>query len=278
MNLWKIEAKIKSYFVFNKKCVYKDIEFFSKDNMNYATLLIEALSMNKAEESAILKLNNALNSMGFYLNSKLSFSIKDIKQQRQSDEILLCCKSSFHCNVTVVKPFDTKRVEEIEEIHDLLTSANDNVKKAFKAYNRGLELEEWNIESFLNYFKAIEIISNSYFVESKAIKELHTQEHMKDLLERMKNEYLKEEYNTKQILDLVNDVYKLGFIELKLKIKTSLEKLELQHHIDKIDKIVNLRNKVAAHASSKMVIKESDILICREIAKEMVLRTLKVRK
>lgn len=94
----------------------------------------------------------------------------------------------FSVGAKLVTPVQPSARKEITGIFKLLENADSHVYKAIDYFEKGLTLSRWKEDAFLNFFKAIELISNKYSKEAdpeeiraicrKPKKELTTKDRM----------------------------------------------------------------------------------------------------
>lgn len=69
--------------------------------------------------------------------------------------------------MTVVKEISNQDIDNIKQLLKEVTSLDKITISAIKYYERGIRIEPWYTESFINYFKIIELISDKYLDEAK---------------------------------------------------------------------------------------------------------------
>ncbi|WP_459481437.1 hypothetical protein [Clostridium saccharoperbutylacetonicum] len=276
MKSWIIKYEIYSYTRFDNSFNYGDFNFFEVDNKSYAASKVESKSLEQAKEICNNKLRKVISCMEFTLNEKFDFEFCEAKQQYKEGIDLFVPAASKSWDITIISKvnFPNEKYTELESYLKLLEISDDNSKIAYDSYINGIEVFQWNNEAYLNFFKSIEVIANEYLEKGKEEKYKETQNKCDALLKNLKKRLNKEEINTEKIKNLCSEVHKLGYIELKSKIKLALEDLDLQIYIEQIDKLVNDRNQIAAHGSSKESITDEQVILCKEIAREMIEKRL----
>lgn len=269
MNKWKVTFRINSYMHFDEKVTIRNVEFFRKSKNNFAVIYIENLEdENEAKNIAIKKLESVINSIRFILDQNIDYQLKSIIQLK-NDGSKNQGLNLLPSKITVVKGFPKSKVDNIEQLSNITDSANKKKKVAFKYYLRGLSIDGWNNEVFLNYYKAIELISAPYFKEGEREKEKENRQKREKLINELK--YHLNNDNSDEYDEIIKKIYKLGFVASERKIKLAIKNLNLSIKDYNIKNIVKIRNEIASHASSKSYIKTKDVEECQQLSKNLIL-------
>lgn len=135
---------------------------------------------------------------------------------------------------------ETQRILQLIQKKDLYS------KKAIDYFVIGTKLNKWPRESFLNFFKAIELISDRFQHELK--------------------QWFKE-----KIPDLSDDELK-HLSTTKRKIKTACEILNIKVVDKTVNKIVNIRHSFdVAHPKIETAFKDEFVDLCMELTRKMII-------
>lgn len=277
MKSWKVKYKIKSYLDFYNKFEIDEFLFLKEQlEGNCAIGTIRAESREEATEICTVKLEKILKGMKFVLNYKFEFELCQIKEEiAEGTDVykvsLLCSKNSIFVPGVLLD-------KEIKELQDHLREIeySDKIASiAYESYLRAVEVREWSNEAFINYFKGIEVISNEYLEKGKIEKQKETQIELDSLLDKLKKLLNNEEINKEKVKGICTKIHSLGFIELRKRINLALQDLCLEEYINQVDKLVRIRNSIAAHGSSKQNIASEDMVLCRELVQKMITNRLK---
>lgn len=268
MYKWKVTFKINSYFYYNESFQINGIEFFRQNKNDFAAVYVEDLKdEDKAKKDAVNKLEKVIDSTKFILDQNIDYQLKNIIQingdGKENQGLNL-----FPSTVTVVKEFPKNKIENIKKLSDKIGSFNKKKKAVLKYYLRGRRIEGWNDESFLNYYKAIELISATYCEEGKKKIEKENFQKKKELINRLKESLNND--NSKKYSKIIKKIYKLGFVASERKIELAINDLNLKIKNYRIENIVKIRNKIAAHGRSEAYIKCGDVKMCKKLAKDMI--------
>lgn len=276
MNRWKIRFEVNSYSIFDKQFLMNQFKFFKIENQNYASCIVEADSVKEAEEGATKELNNTLKMIEFITDEKFTCTLNLTEQEIFPGECVFQYQGAAYLpsEITIIKPFRTETVNEVENINNLLSETNKTGRVAYECYLKGLEIYQWKTEAFLNFFKSIETISEQYFDIGKEEKKVEEHENYKKLMQQLKESINEDEIEEEKINSLVKQIYSLGFVEVRRRIKLAILDLDVKVDSSKLDKIVKLRPKVA-HGGSVQNVTEEDLQDCKCIAKEIILSYMK---
>ncbi|QOT12790.1 hypothetical protein JNUCC32_12525 [Paenibacillus sp. JNUCC32] len=270
MNFWKLKYKIESYLNFFNKITIKDVSFYRVDAVNYAELKVDAQDIQEAEKQGEMKLQDVLSAMEFTLNERINFHVMDIQQEKGDGKSQFYGASNLASAVAVRVPFPETELENINDIFTGINNSNNIGTIAYQSYLKGIEVGEWYNEAFLNFFKAIEVIANTYLEAGKREKEISSEENLKSLVKDLEDYVKHKEDNLDKLKKICTNIHSLGFIELKMKIDIALMDLGLSEYSKEANKLVNFRNKFVAHGSSNKIIKIQELEKCKSISKMMI--------
>ncbi|MDR3597283.1 hypothetical protein [Clostridium sp.] len=277
MKTWLIKYNVHSYTKFYNRIRINEFDFWESENKSYAQGKVCANSLEEAREVSDEKLKNILSGMEFNLNERFNFDFCEARAKSSNFPFAFTRVASEEWNATinVYSNFTDENYNGLEEHLKQIECSDKITRIAYESYIKGIEVYQWNNEAFLNFFKSIEVIANEYLEKGKEERLKKTQKKYDDLLEELKESLNNDELNIENVKSLCSDVHKLGYIELKEKIKLAICDLSLHEYINQIGKIVNDRNKIAAHGSSKKNITDEQLALCCKIARNMITRRLK---
>lgn len=272
MKNWEIKYRIESYVNFFNEFFIDEVRFYHEDKVNYASLQIQSLEMNGAENLGEDKLKAAIKTIEFIINQRINYEIIDIKQINSENNNLLTGASYLKSSLVIRRPFPDEKLSDIKKIFEKTKEMNKVCRTAYESYLKGLEVGEWYNEAFLNFYKAIEAIAATYLDKGKKEKELKVQSDLNSLIAKLKKNVEASSQNVNKIKSICTEIHKLGFIETKMKMHLALEDLGLVNYKEDLDKIVDYRNEFVAHGSSSKIVEISELEKCKEISKEMILK------
>lgn len=270
MNSWKMKFKIDSYLNFFNKIKVKDVSFYRDSSTNYAELKVKAQNIQEAEQQGEMKLKDVLRAMEFTLNERIGFHTIDIQQEESNGKSRLIGVSNLASAVAVRVPFPETELENINDIFTGINNSNNIAIIAYQSYLKGIEVGEWYNEAFLNFFKAIEVIANTYLEVGKKEKEITSEEELKSLVKELQDLVEHKEDNLDKLKKICTEIHSLGFVELKKRIDIALMDLGLSEYSKAAKKLVNFRNKFVAHGSSNKIIEIEELEKCKNISKMMI--------
>jgi hypothetical protein len=270
MNFWKLRYKIESYLNFFNRVAIKNIIFYRDGAVNYAELTVEAQGVQEAEKQGEMKLKDVLSAMEFTLNERISFHVIDIQQEKGDGDSKFVGVSSFASSVSVRVPFPETELESINDIFMGINNSNDIGTTAYHSYLKGIEVGEWHNEAFLNFFKAIEVIANTYLEAGKKEKEISSDAELKSLTKELEEYVKNKEIDLDKLKKICSAIHSLGFIELKKRIVIALIDLGLNDYSKEAKKLVNSRNKFVAHGGNNKIIEVEELEKCKNISKLMI--------
>lgn len=271
MRTWQAKILVHSYYKFVEEIELRGIKFFREDSQNYAVLNFESASIELAERVALEKVKFILKCMKFVLKSEFECSIYSLNETTESD-VLKEGFTEIEARLVVVKDFPKSSLNEINLILNKYENSDRIGKSAFDFFIDGFAIKEHNNESFINFFKSIEIIANEYIDEAKEEKEIEVQESLHKLIGKLEKAILA--MNQKKINSLIKQVYSLGFIEVKRKLSIVLKNLDLKEYEEQINTLPSLRNNVAHGTVEFYPISNEQLIICEEISRNVIMKYL----
>lgn len=271
MRTWQAKILVHAYYKFVEEIKIQGIKFFREDNQNYAVLDFESSSIELAEQIALEKVNSILKAMKFVLKSEFKCSIYSLNETTAGN-VLKEGFTEIETTLAVLKDFPTSSLNEINLILDKYENSDRIGKSAFDFFIDGFGIKEHNNESFINFFKSIEIISNEYIDEAKEEKAIEVQETLHKLIGKLEKAILN--MQQKKINSLIKQIYGLGFIEAKRKLSIVLKNLNLKEYEEQINALPNLRNNVAHGTVEFDPISNEQLIICEEISRNVILKYL----
>lgn len=271
MKTWIAKLNISSYYKFEDDINIYEVRFYCEDGHNFATTNCEAKSIEEAENVAIEKVNTVLKILRYILDSKFECTIHSVNETTEGQHL----KQGFtdlNVNYTVIKDFPVDKVNEIEDLLQKYLMADETGKIALTYFVDGSNAKHHADESFLSFFKSIEIIANKYLDEAKIEKSKEVSDEINRLLGKLQKAI--ETMNVKKINGIVNQLYSLGFIEAKRKLKIALRNLDLGEYEQQINDLPDLRKNVAHGMIEYEPITPEQLCACKDIAKKVVLKYL----
>jgi len=230
-------------------CEFKVVTDEKKGSRYIATLKVDSNNLDNASKLAERKLERLLDVLSIATGHRFIFKMREgfeVTKGRKNKEHMgmMHMRFPFSAGLTV------DRVNEAKEILDLRIT-DEHSKKAFQYILLGTALRRWPREAFLNFFKAIELISDRYAPQ--------LQEHFKEVIPDIQKRELKMLVNTRRRIEYTCKV--LGLSEL----------------VEKISEIVRVRNEYdVAHAALREEFKAEYMTTCWEVAKEFLKGYLKL--
>lgn len=255
---WIFEADVEGYYIPEKLLVIDDLEFkIIKDEKGSRYVVqfpVEAKDPDEAEKLAREKLNRVFKALTLSTGRRFDFELVGSRETTK-EQIPRRVSVRF---ISIKRPFkkwlESEKIEQVrgetQEILRLLDKTDLHSRKAIEYFIIGTKLSEWPRESFLPFFKAIELISNKFSPEIKK----RFKEKIPDL-------------EPKEIKRLATSSRKIQYACEVLGIKGVSEKIEM---------IVKTRNKYdIAHATLKKDFKKETVDTCRELAREFIVNYIK---
>ncbi len=271
MKTWIAKLNINSYHNFKEEINIDGVGFYYEDDHNFAITNFEAESIEEAESIAVEKVNTILKILRYVLDSNFECTIYSVNETTEGQHL----KQGFAdlpVSCTVIKDFPVDKVNEIEDLLQKYVRADETGKFALTYFVDGANIKHHSDEAFLSFFKSIEIIANKYLDEAKIEKSKEVSEEINRLLAKLQKAI--ETMNVKKINGIVKQLYSLGFIEAKRKLKIALRNLDLGEYEQQINDLPDLRKNVAHGMIEYEPITSDQLCVCKDIAKKVVLKYL----
>ncbi|MVX65578.1 hypothetical protein GKZ28_18005 [Clostridium chromiireducens] len=273
MKTWEAKLYIKTYYNFKEEINIDGVRLYYDDGCgsNFAIINLESKSIDEAERTAIAEVSTIMKVLRYTLDSTFECTIFSVNETTEGQKL----KEGFtdlDTTMKVVKDFPVDKVNEIKDLLHKYYVADEIGKKAFNYFVDGFNIKDHGDEAFLNFFKSIEIVSNKYLGQAKIEKANETSEEINKLLSKLQKAI--EVMNIKKINGISKQLYSLGFIEAKRKLKIALKNLGLDEYEKQINDLPDLRKNVAHGMIEYEPITFEQMTICKDIAKKVILKYL----
>ena len=256
-NQYDVRAYLKGFHEVEVGQKIDDCEFGFKqeDSQYFLSTTVIAENVEEAKCKGELRINQVLSV--FVLHTGMTYHVSGIHVNQISGKEPFLYSSFMNLGSTTYLPISKEKIEEIGksiELLDKLPNQERSTKKVDKAINyflRGCHLEtQWYAESFLNFYKVIELISNDFRDDfSQTVTNQLTESLLRDLTEKEKEELL----TPKRLIQ-----FTCGKLEMK--------------DLCNISKIVELRNEFGAHARLKEVtVSPEEFNNCKVLAAKIII-------
>lgn len=269
---WNIKGLILSNAIFVEKYNIDGILLYtSKENKNYIETVVDATSTDEARKIALEKIQDIISFMSFETNSKFELIITDVVQIIEKGEIGYG-ESDLLVSIIIPKRIINKDVEAVKILYKQSINFENRIKSAIRYYERGIKIEEWSTEAFINFFKVIELLSDTYLQEAKQEKEKENKEKLDKNINKIIQEIKKEDYNPKSVIKAAKQIYDIGKVESKRRIELAASDLNVEgFDLKHIKELVDIRNEVSAHANSQSkILTQDNVSLCKNFAKKMI--------
>jgi hypothetical protein len=271
MGMWKVIFDIKGHLSFTEPFSSSGVDFSIIEGKKIATVIVEADEEDEAQKNAQEHVNYVLSGFSFVTGYKAEAIIRSIAETNTTPGLK---RGADFLPSTMFVPYKITENDKksSEEILSYLSRNDKTALIAYNSYLRGVSIEEWNSEAFLHFFKSIEVIANKYIKAAIANNEIITKEEEEVLLIKLKNALSEGEKDTAK--KLINQIYKLGLINLKKQIEVAIDDLKLSEIKERVFTLVDLRHEIA-HASSKNnIITDEQLQECKELSKKIIIKYL----
>lgn len=269
MTRWKGQFIVKGYVSFPEPISTYGVEFICKERVNFATVIVEAENEDKAIEIATAKVEFVLAGISFVTGNKAIIEIHNI-WETDSESTHKHGSSFISGRLGVSHRFTLSEKDSVEEFLTIIGKSDKTAEKAYKHYLRGLHIEGWNSEAFLNFFKAIEEIANKYFTSAHAAKLKLIEKEEEALLDKLN--IALNTGNKSKALELIKEIYKLGQIVIKQKIETALEDLDMIELKKRMFELTDKRHSIAHPGKDNIT--DEQLQECKELSKKIILKYL----
>ncbi|MBZ2174827.1 hypothetical protein K8M07_06145 [Schnuerera sp. xch1] len=268
---WKVKGFILSDAKLEHNVTIDGFLFDIVDNKTYVEIDVIGDSTEEAREIVLSKFENLSGFLSFVVDSKFKLIITDViqivhKGEKGYGEKDLLCRLAIPRKVTNQDIGNANQLLKESRYLDKIT------RTAIKYYERGIRIEPWYTEAFINYFKIIELISDKYLDEAKQEKEEENKTKMEQSISKIVKEIKSKKYDKDAIIKSAKDIYEIGKVERRRRIELAATDLGAEEFtIDDIKKLVNIRNKVSAHANSQLELINGDqLILCKSFAKKIL--------
>jgi len=235
-----------------------DCEFGFEHNQYFLSTIVNADDQEEAKKKGELRLQQVLSV--FTIHTGISYTYDAIRVDQISGEQPFLHSSHMVLVGRTYLPLGKEKIEQIEKSLEVLSKlpnqekSTKRVDRAINYYLRGCYLEtQWSSESFLNFFKVIELVSQD-FAESYL--------HMVN--SQLKGTLLK---------DLTLEETEKLRTQKRL-VRFACEQLGITE-VDSISRIVERRAKFSAHATLREIIVSSEEFnSCKVLAGRIIMNYL----
>lgn len=268
MKKWIIKYEIKSLFKIVEPLEILGVSIYLKNNVNFCEVKIEAENIDASKQLADNRIADLAAILTFSLEKSVTFLKKDAIEISENG-LSKQGEAFLNTSLSVREVISEEKINQIIETTELQNKLDKTATSAIKFFNRGVEIHDWNIESFIQYFKCVELISGQFIPEFVERKKSESDKNFQLLIGEL-NILMSD--NTKEdiIKEKIKEIYNFDFINMKIKIKYTFDKFELLEYLEKVNKIVNLRNTIAAHGSSSRNIEDEEVTLIQEISKKLI--------
>ncbi|KOR89638.1 hypothetical protein [Paenibacillus solani] len=270
MTEWNLKYKVDSLFKVVEVEHFAGVKFYLKENTIFCELCVQADNIDEAVVKGINELKVVRTAIIFSLKQSLDFELIEVHELSSSST----AKQGASFLPLTLNIREVLTLEKADNIRKLLAQIEKFDKTATSAiffYTRGVEIHEWNIEAFINYFKCIELIADKFLQEYIVKNEIKNRSNTDKLIEELKILIIDNNSDKENIKEHVKSIYKTELIHIKLKVENTLNKFKLSKHVPRMKKMVDLRSSVAAHGSTSTIIKDEQVDYLQGVAKELIL-------
>jgi len=253
MRLWKAEGVANTRgILFRAPFRVGDCTIFQKKNSMRIEIKVQKNDKSALEDIEKLLLKDAARvCSSLSLATERYFAFQNfgyIRETTPSTKTLAFMQTLGRVSAKLVVPLKQSSRKNAVTIFELLEKADPYALRAIDYFEKGLTLIRWNEDAFLNFFKAVELISNKYFKQANP-----------DEIRRIFSKS-KKKLTTKD---------KVLFMCQKLNIPSKWS--------SKVELLVDIRNKQdVAHAKLRSgQIDEADVHDCRGVARLAIINYLK---
>ena len=273
MRYWEVEFSVKSLIGFPENVKIDTVSIHGNEAWDTCITEVLANTLQEAQNIGKRKVNELFQVLGFLYDSQYEISLSGCREIGPPDKPKQVV-SYVPCSFTIMLLFDDKMHKNTIELLSSVKNANEPFQSALAYYNRGVQLDSWPSQAYLNYFQSIELIANTYIEIVKANKK--EQKETKDKLHEYVSE-LRGYFDTNDISKvekMAKKIYSLGYISTKSRIICALEDLGLECYLDKVNMIVNARHGIAHGDSQMRIISKEEFSSCKTIAKDVLMKYL----
>lgn len=257
LRIWKYRAKIiNSNILLEENKIIGDFELIPhEDTVNLVYLKVNAENIGEVSKIAKVKYEDFFDSLMLSTGNAIDYEIlgaDEITPDREKKESFERVSARLFVTGKVIVDDETreKMWQEREDIFSLSQNLDQLSKKALAYFIIGMRLKKWPVESFLNFFKSIELISNTF-----------TSNFNKNLKEK--------------IPDLTDREIRILGTRRRL-IKQACLGVGLNDVEKTIDEIVKVRNSQdVAHPRADTPFKDEYVQPCKDLARDLFIAYLR---
>ena len=268
---WKVKGQILSDAIFEQDVIIDNIQFNAFDGKTYIETVVNGDSTEEARKVVLNKFEDVSSFLAFETDSKFKLIITDVIQIVSKGERGYG-ESDILGIMSIPRIITNQDIENINKLIKMNSELDKITKAALKYYERGIKIQEWNTESFINYFKVIELISNKYLDKAKQEQEEENREKLDQNIGKIIAEIKSGQYDRKIIIKSAKEIYNIGKVGLRRRIELAAIDLGVEEFTEEdIKKLVRTRNEVSAHANSQSeLIGDEELKMCKSFAKKIL--------
>ena len=268
---WRVKGQILSDAIFEQDVIIDNIQFNAFDGKTYIETVVNGDSTEEARKVVLNKFEDVSSFLAFETDSKFKLIITDVIQIVSKGERGYG-ESDILGIMSIPRIITNQDIENINKLIKMNSELDKITKAALKYYERGIKIQEWNTESFINYFKVIELLSNKYLDKAKQEQEEENREKLDQNIGKIIAEIKGGQYDRKIIIKSAKEIYNIGKVGLRRRIELAAIDLGVEGFTEEdIKKLVRTRNEVSAHANSQSeLIGDEELKMCKSFAKKIL--------
>ena len=268
---WRVKGQILSDAIFEQDVIIDNIQFNAFDGKTYIETVVNGDSTEEARKVVLNKFEDVSSFLAFETDSKFKLIITDVIQIVSKGERGYG-ESDILGIMSIPRIITNQDIENINKLIKMNSELDKITKAALKYYERGIKIQEWNTESFINYFKVIELLSNKYLDKAKQEQEEENREKLDQNISKIIAEIKSGQYDRKIIIKSAKEIYNIGKVGLRRRIELAAIDLGVEGFTEEdIKKLVRTRNEVSAHANSQSeLIGDEELKMCKSFAKKIL--------
>ena len=268
---WRVKGQILSDAIFEQDVIIDNIQFNAFDGKTYIETVVNGDSTEEARKVVLNKFEDVSSFLAFETDSKFKLIITDVIQIVSKGERGYG-ESDILGIMSIPRIITNQDIENINKLIKMNSELDKITKAALKYYERGIKIQEWNTESFINYFKVIELLSNKYLDKAKQEQEEENREKLDQNISKIIAEIKSGQYDRKIIIKSAKEIYNIGKVGLRRRIELAAIDLGVEEFTEEdIKKLVRTRNEVSAHANSQSeLIGDEELKMCKSFAKKIL--------
>lgn len=244
-----------------------NVKISQKNGTWIGELQLEADNLDIAYHSARERLTEALTYLSFYFDGYLDFQIRECMQISGMEKI---GAAEIFGTITVVLAQPQIDDQEIGRLFELSQKIDKIGKYILDYYRNGLRRRSSN-ESFLDFFKAMELVAarREYLELAKAEKKDEMSAAYDEYMKKLREAVLKNE-NDEEINKLSNEIYRVGLIEVQRKFACMLQDLRINVDDAVLKDMIKKRNLVAHGSGERIEVEQQLVLECKDLARRII--------